>query len=185
MTGQSLLPALKGKKEFERKAVYAGRERHGSARYNNWGYPVRVIRTADYLYVRNFHPERWPAGDPCYLNNDGTAAAMHQAYGDIDNCPSKTYLIENREDLTVFPYFMKAVGKRPYEELYCMKTDPGCLNNLVGRKNEAEVLNKLRKELDQELLRTRDTRFENGGNEEIWETYPRHATIRKFPKQIF
>ena len=27
-------------------------------------YPMRAIRTADYLYIRNFKPDRWPCGDP-------------------------------------------------------------------------------------------------------------------------
>ena len=51
--------------------VFAGRERHASARYNNWGYPSRALRTKDFLYIRNFRPERWPAGDPCAIDKKG------------------------------------------------------------------------------------------------------------------
>ena len=47
-----------------RDAVYSGRERHSSSRYHSLGYPCRCIRTKTHLYIRNFAPERWPAGTP-------------------------------------------------------------------------------------------------------------------------
>jgi len=65
MTGRSLLPLLSGADDAEpQDYVVAGRERHTHARFDNLGYPARAIRTADYLYIWNMKPERWPAGDP-------------------------------------------------------------------------------------------------------------------------
>ena len=69
LVGESLLPLLEGRAaEYSSEAVYAGRERHSCSRYNNQGYPMRSIRSGNYLLVRNFHPERWPAGDPQALD---------------------------------------------------------------------------------------------------------------------
>src|SRR6185295_125640 len=73
MTGRSLWPLLTSGKNSEpgRDRVFFGRERHASVRAGNVGYPIRGIRTAQFLYLRNFEPERWPAGDP-------------PIYGDVD-----------------------------------------------------------------------------------------------------
>lgn len=40
------------------------RERHANVRRGDLSYPVRAIRMNDYLYIRNFRADRWPAGDP-------------------------------------------------------------------------------------------------------------------------
>jgi uncharacterized sulfatase len=42
----------------------AGQEKGSHLRDNHLGYPMRSIRTGDYLYIRNFRPERWPTGNP-------------------------------------------------------------------------------------------------------------------------
>jgi N-sulfoglucosamine sulfohydrolase len=55
----------------EREAVYSGRERHSSSRWNNLTYPQRAVRTHQYLYIKNFKPERWPAGAPEKLTEEG------------------------------------------------------------------------------------------------------------------
>src|SRR5690606_3258992 len=64
----SLLPLLGSTKsgviDTMRKEIFSSRERHSSSRWNNLGYPQRAIRTSQYLYIRNFKPERWPSGDP-------------------------------------------------------------------------------------------------------------------------
>jgi hypothetical protein len=42
-----------------------GRERYfEAAREGDPPYPVRALRTADFLYVINFKPDRWPEGAP-------------------------------------------------------------------------------------------------------------------------
>jgi len=68
ISGKSVLNILKSKKEGvvndSKKYVFAGRERHSSSRYLNWGYPQRAIRSHDYLLVWNMKPDRWPAGAP-------------------------------------------------------------------------------------------------------------------------
>ena len=188
MIGISLLPYLqKKRKDTGRTMVFAGRERHASARYNNWGYPSRALRTKDFLYIRNFRPERWPAGDPCAIDKKGKLEAMHSAYYDIDQCPAWDFIVSNRDDREIYLYFLKAAGKRPYEELYNVSTDPGCLHNLVGNGKCTEKLNNLRKEMDKLLKKTKDTRYlDDPTQDDIWETYPRlSGAIRTFPTPLF
>ena len=94
MTGRSILKQLtsiKFKKQKIQQEIFAGRERHSSARYENRGYPQRIIRTDKYLYIKNYHPEYWPSGDPQVYIKDGTLGEMHQAYMDIDNSPTLSY----------------------------------------------------------------------------------------------
>ena len=45
------------------------------------GYPVRAIRTPDYLYISNFTPDAWPAGNPQtgYRNVDDGATIARLA----------------------------------------------------------------------------------------------------------
>ena len=117
MAGASLIPLFDSPPSGieGRTAVFSGRERHSSSRYNSLSYSQRAIRTEDYLYIRNFTPERWPAGAPRKLNEDGSLGPMHGGYHDIDAAPSLTYLIENRDAPTVARYFHLSVDLRPAE----------------------------------------------------------------------
>ena len=63
-----LLSDRSGIVDPSRDATYAARERHSSARWMNLGYPQRAIRTHEFLYIRNYYPERWPAGAPQLLD---------------------------------------------------------------------------------------------------------------------
>ncbi|HBY60952.1 MAG TPA: heparan N-sulfatase, partial [Solibacterales bacterium] len=68
MTGRSFLGILRsgqsGQVESGRTVTLAGKERHDLGRPNDAGYPVRAIRTNEWLYLRNYEPDRWPAGNP-------------------------------------------------------------------------------------------------------------------------
>ncbi len=183
LSGRSILNILTSDREGlvdpSRRIALAGRERHSSSRYNNWGYPQRALRTDRYLYIRNFHPERWPAGDPQRYENDGSLGPMHDAYHDIDAAPSLTYLVEHRLAPGVERFFRLAVDKRPAEELFDIREDPACLTNLAGRPDMGSVLTELRETLQQELVKTNDPRLVGDG--EVFESYPRYSPIRKFP----
>ena len=77
MTARSLLNVLTSSQDEqvdpERTFVVTGRERHvGTAREENLPYPQRAIRTKDFLYIRNFAPDRWPMGDPKGLDDPTT-----------------------------------------------------------------------------------------------------------------
>jgi uncharacterized sulfatase len=181
LSGQSLLPLVNGNPaEYTSNAIYAGRERHSYARYENLGYPIRTIRQGDYLLVWNLHPERWPAGDPQSMQQNGTLNAMHKAYFDIDGSPSKTFLTDNYTNPSVTPYFDAAVAKRKEYELFNLANDADCMNDLSGEDSYKDILATMQQKLEDRLLETGDTRL--GGNPDIWETYPRlEGDMRYFP----
>lgn len=184
LAGKSILPLLDSGKsglvEPERDAVYFGRERHSSSRYNNWTYPQRALRTHEFLYIRNFKPDRWPAGAPQKFDEPGKLGDPHGGYHDIDASPSLTFLIENRDDPEIRPFFEMAVGKRPAEELFAIKKDPGCLRNLAAEPEHEETRAMLAAKLDAYLTETGDPRMT--GNGDVWESYKRYSPIRSFPE---
>jgi uncharacterized sulfatase len=146
----------------KRDYVLTGRERHSHARYDDLGYPARAIRTKDYLYIRNFKTGRWPAGDP-------------PGYEDIDASPTKTYMIEHQKDLDGL--FELAFAKRPEEELYDIKKDPGCLHNLAQSPEHEETRRSLSERLTQLLTEQKDPRVLGTGD--IFDSYPRMSAMRK------
>lgn len=185
LVGKSLMPTLKSSQQgivdSTRTMVFSGRERHSSARPHNWGYPSRALRTQQYLYIRNLHPERWPAGDPRELDQDGKLGAMHGAYRDIDAGPSLAFLTQNADSPKFRPFLDLAVGKRQAEELYDIRIDAGCLKNLANSGEHQKALVELREAMTECLGTTGDPRV--GDNPEIWETYPRYSASRQFPDE--
>ena len=183
-SGQSLMSLLasgkSGRIELTRTHVYSGRERHSSSRFNNWTYPQRCLRSDQYLYIRNFRPDRWPAGDPQKFNSPGKLGPMHGGYHDIDACPTLTFLIENRNDPRYKPFFHLSVNKRPGEELFDIKKDPDCLNNLALDPTFLKVTQKYRDEMDAFLKKTGDPRANDNGD--LWESYKRYSRMRSFPR---
>jgi N-sulfoglucosamine sulfohydrolase len=176
MSGRSLLPTLTSDKsglvDASRDHVYLARERHSSARPGNLGYPCRAIRTAEYLYIHNFKPDLWPAGDPI-------TADEVTAYHDIDGGPTKSLLVAGGEPS--FARFLDlAVAKRPAEELFRLVDDPATIRNLAADPAHAAAKAKLRARLDDYLAKTNDARLTDGGD--VWETYPRYSPIREFPE---
>ena len=159
MTGRSLLPLLtSGKSDPARDKVFFGRERHANVRASNVAYPIRAIRTSQFLYLRNFEPDRWPAGDP-------------PLYGDvdehlsIDGSPSKQAVVEHGDKPDVKRLFDFAFGKRPAEELYDLSRDPWQMNNVATESRYTETKAKLHAELDRYMIETKDPRASGKGAE--------------------
>jgi uncharacterized sulfatase len=187
MSGKSMLAHLTSSTDkswnSEKHTIFAGRERHSSARYENHGYPQRIIRTEKYLYIKNYHPEYWPSGDPQVYLKDGSLSKIHGAYLDIDDGPTlQFYQNQNVSNQEFAPFFLAAMAKRSAEELYNIQNDPDCMNNLAGKPEFSKVQKQLSKKLIRHLIATGDPR-EVGSNPEIWEAYPRlNGEIRKFPQ---
>ena len=181
--GRSLMSLLQSKGqgvvEPDRRMVFSGRERHSSSRPNNLGYPARALRTQQFLYIRNFAPERWPAGDPRQFDAPGQLGIMHEAYCDIDGGPTLTFLVANHADAAIGKFLQLAVEKRAREQLFDIRKDPACLDDLAAKSEFAPDLKQLREAMDHYLTDTGDPRM--GPNPEIWETYPRYSPIRSFP----
>ena len=182
--GRSLMNILtsrqQGVVDATRTRAFSARERHSSSRPNNLGYPQRAMRTEQFLFIRNFAPDRWPAGDPRTLGANGKLGPAHGAYHDIDSSPSLTFLTQHHADPKISRFLELAVGKRPAEELYDIRQDPGCLVNLAADPKHGPTRQRLAKELEDYLRQTGDPRVLGKG--EIWETYIRYSPLREFPK---
>jgi uncharacterized sulfatase len=179
MTGKSFSGILFSKKAtHHREYVLTGRERHTHARPDNLGYPSRAIRTADFLFILNFKPDRWPAGDPAPEPAEtGDERSLWPGYHDIDNSPAKLFLIENKDQ---FPdQFRMGYEKRAEEELYDIRNDPACTRNLASDPQYEPAKNGLRKKLEKALTGQGDPRMT--GNGDIFESYPRFGGMRDFP----
>jgi uncharacterized sulfatase len=172
MTGRSLLPLLRstksGRVEPDRDCVCGATERHAWCRINGKGYPARMIRTADFLYIRNYEPDRWPAGDPRMVTNEGT-------YGDVDASPTKKYMLEHRTDAKDKKLFDLAFGKRPAEELYDCRKDPDQVANLADDPAYASTKKDLANKLKAYLKATGDPReTSQTAPWDDWPYYGRH-----------
>ncbi|HKE03756.1 MAG TPA: sulfatase [Blastocatellia bacterium] len=163
MTGRSLTPLLAGRKQPGRDVAFLERERHANVRRGDLSYPVRAVRTKDYLYIRNFRPDRWPAGDPEMYFAVGD-------FGDIDGGPSKDLLISRRNDPAVAKYFKLATDKRPAEEFYDLRKDAGQLYNVAERAEYAKAKKRLRAALDKWMRETGDPRATT--DDDRWDRYP-------------
>jgi len=127
-------------------------------RRHAWGYPIRGIVKEGMLYLRNYEPSRWPAGNPetGYLNCDGS--------------PTKTQILELRRQKTPVPYWQLSFGKRPAEELYDLKKDPACMRNLANDPAYAARKQALERQMVKELKAQGDPRMFGRGH--IFEEYP-------------
>ncbi len=165
MTGRNLISVLtsteSGQVDPSRDHVVFGIERHfPGGRADSTGYPMRAIRTKEYLYIKNYYPNRnpvgdhpglvWPADDPV------------GGYGDIDGGPTKTFIWEHREKFAEL--FRLTFAKRAAEELYDVHKDPYNLNNLANEPDYADIKNKLAAKLGSRLLKTKDPRATGKGH---------------------
>ena len=169
MTARSLLPILQssesGQVDSSRDTAFFAMERHDGCRRGGKGYPCRAIRTADYLYIRNFEPTRWPSGSP-----NAADCARGIPYGEIDSSPTKTFMMENRGDPSVDRLAELAFGTRPGHELYDLRTDPGQLRNVATEPALADQAKALDARLMAHLADTGDPRAL--GKPAPWDFYP-------------
>ncbi len=181
VSARSLWKVLKSKKEGwvdpSRDAVFTGRERHVYlSRPGYLPYPQRAIRTRDFQFVINFRPDRWPLGNPYLLDTPKEpdfALLESQTFvtlADEDAGPTKAWIVSNRKDPKVKPFFDHAYGKRPREELYDIRKDPDQMKNVAGDPAYAETVKKLRARLMKYLRETNDPRLVDNGK--FFETPP-------------
>jgi arylsulfatase A-like enzyme len=140
-----------------RDFVLLGKEKHDVGRPGDVGYPVRGIIKDDFLYLRNFKTDRWPAGNPetGYLNTDGS--------------PTKTVILNDRRSRGESEYWQMNFGRRVEEELYNIEEDPYCLNNLALDPSYSEIMNQLKLDMATRLEAQEDPRM--AGNGDIFDSY--------------
>lgn len=166
MTGRSFLDVLRsetdGRVDSFRDHVILARERHTPWREARLGYPMRAIRTDQFLYIRNLEPDRWPAGDPPIL-------------GEVDPSPTKDVMRDHKDDPKFRSYYEAAFAKRPSEELYEVGPDPGQMNNIASNNAHTETKTALVERLDRHLLATADPRAL--GHPPTWESNPHYGRL--------
>jgi N-sulfoglucosamine sulfohydrolase len=166
MTGKSLLPILFSKKQgvvdSKRDRVFTAIERHTICRPNNATYPIRAIRTRDFLYIRNFEPDRWPTGGPDFISSNNTY------HGDVDAGATKTFMVLEENQKKYAKEYLLSFGKRPKEELYKISIDGDQVNNLAGNRAYDKVKKELSASLTKYLTETGDPRIRN---EDSWQGY--------------
>jgi N-sulfoglucosamine sulfohydrolase len=151
ITGRSWRPLFEsdraGRIVLERDHVLIGKERTDVGRPHDWGYPMRGIVTADYLYVRNYEPSRWPAGNP------------ETGYLDTDGSPTKTLILELGRQTRADRFWQLNFGLRPADELYDLRTDADCVHNLATNPAHSAHLKELRETMETELKSQGDPRM--------------------------
>lgn len=171
MTTRNLMDVFTQTKAAPRDAAFTAMERHDGCRKGGKGYPCRALRTPAFLYIQNYEPDRWPAGDP-----DAANCARAIPFGEVDSSPTKSLLMDKKDVYAKYHYL--AFGKRPAEELYDLRTDPGQLTNVAADPAYAAAKNTLSARLQQYTARTGDPRAL--GKEAPWDYYPYYGT-RKTP----
>ena len=135
LDGRSFYPVLKGEKQAGRDYIIKQyHENSGRSRD-----PMRAIETKTHLYL--FNP--WSNGKRIFAT----------ATNGTDTCKRMIELAKNdkamNERLNLYRY-------RVPQELYQVKRDPDCLQNLIGSSNNQEVKNKLQKLLEEWMVKTGD-----------------------------
>ena len=147
-TGNSIWKTLKSNQAgyIDRSHVLIGRERHVAiARKDKLPYSQRAIRNKDYLYIINFKPDRYPMGDHYCLGGKDELPkdklfeklllnTMHTIQ-DIDAGSTKAWILMNRNNPDGADFFNNGFGKRPYQELYDLKSDPHQAKNIAPKKS--------------------------------------------------
>lgn len=159
--GRSILPHLlssnSGQIEADRSWVVTGRERHYvEARDGLLPYPQRALRTDQYLYIRNYAPDRWPMGSP-----EGVDGGP--PFADFDGGPTKTWLIEHGQDPAWEVFFRRELMHRPAEELYDVNEDPDQIVNLAGDPAYDSIRKTLSTRLFEALEAAGDPRLQGDG----------------------
>ena len=163
MTGRSFVDQLLDRPgAVRRDHIFLERERHANVRRGDLSYPVRALRTRDYLYLWNVRPDRWPAGDPTMYYAVGD-------YGDVDASPLKELLVKRAAEPAIAPFHRLSFAKRPAEELYDLRSDPHEVVNIAGRPDVAKVQRELRARVEAWMRATADPRVDP--DNDSWDRY--------------
>ena len=128
ITGRSFMDILKNENTgIDRNFIMIGKERHDVGRPNDEGYPIRGLIRGDFLYLRNYETNRWPAGNP------------ETGFMNVDGSPTKTEVLKARRNPKTAYLWELSFGKRDAEELYNIKKDPNCINNLTDNKEYRKI----------------------------------------------
>lgn len=159
-----------GQVDASRAWVISGRERHVAfANADNRPYPQRALRTNDYLYIRNFAPDRWPLGIPVHVtetnapSQEELESVTYAAFADMDASPTKAWLVAHRNEPQWRRFYDLAFARRPPEELYDLRRDPYQMKNVAADAKYAATKSKLSAQLMKILTDAGDPRVIGDG----------------------
>ena len=133
MEGNDVLAA-----DYEPKeTVFAARDRCGEAADR-----IRSVRTDEYLYIKNFHPQRPHLMPSNYKDSKIIVRRLRELHADDKLDPLATKLLFS--------------PTRPKEELYLYGEDPWQVVNLADDPKRAKVLQQLRGRLEEWIKETGD-----------------------------
>lgn len=139
--GRSFLPVLRGETQKHRDVIFSTHS--GDGRMNV--YPIRSLRTAEWKYILNLHPEyAYTTHIDLAQNRDGLKYWTTWLASAENNQTSRTIVTRYRQ--------------RPREELYHLSTDPHETNNLAQLPPHAETVRSLRTRLENEMQNQKDSR---------------------------
>ncbi len=120
-----------------RDAVFAARDRCDETVDR-----IRSVRTLQFKYLRNFHPQRPLLQPNDYKDSKPTLQRLRQLHADGQ--------LSLLEEATLF------APTRPTEELYDLAADPAEIHNLASDPAHRATLESLRARLDRWIAETRD-----------------------------
>jgi arylsulfatase A-like enzyme len=132
--GRSFLPVLRGKRSSHRDAIFTTHS--GDGRFNI--YPIRAVRSGQWKYIRNLHPE--------YAFT--THIDLPVNLGQREYFKTWEALAESDPETAAI---VRRYHARPAEELYDLAADPREQHNLAVDSHYAARLKKMRVQLDQWL----------------------------------
>ena len=138
--GKSFAGILRGTTTTHRDRIFTTHS--GDGDFNV--YPIRSVRTHDWKYIRNLHPE-----------------FQHHSHISRSTGPSglaywKTWLTAAENDPAAAATVQRYTT-RPAEELYDLATDPNELHNLAADPKQTERLTAMRSDLDAWMKQQGDT----------------------------
>lgn len=120
--------------ETPRQALFTARDRADETVDR-----IRAVRTREYSYIRNFHPER------PYLQDNAYKLVFY---------PDWRHFLRMAEEEDHDLLFL--APERPRDELYDLQSDPHELTNLVDSEDHVDILRKMRAKLDHWMEKTGD-----------------------------
>jgi uncharacterized sulfatase len=125
--GRSFAAVLRGERAEHRDRIFTTHSGDGAMNI----YPARSLRTGDWKYIRNLHPEYYYASH-------------------VDLVQADAYFNSWRERAKTDPAAAAIVARyhqRPADELYDLRADPDELKNLAGEPGQAERVAAMRAEV--------------------------------------
>ncbi|WP_158965437.1 hypothetical protein [Paraglaciecola sp. L3A3] len=111
------------------------------------------------------------------MGNPDFVASHQGIFGDVDAGPTKKFLLANKGNPQVEPFYHLAFSKLPEDELYHLPSDPEQINNVANNVQNQQALEQLKAQLMRELSKDQDPRMQGL---DPWRDYPFYANKDKY-----